>query len=92
MDDIKPITLTFSKKNKDVARMLSELAESGEKKTDILCNAVRYLYNRGGECREEDLKEYIDKRIQEVMEEVKKSKNANTIVFDNIIDSDLEED
>lgn len=38
-------TLTFSKKNKDVEKLLSEKKEQGIKLTDYICDAVRTFEN-----------------------------------------------
>lgn len=52
-----PVLLTFSKKNYDVNEILKEVAKSGVKKTDYICEAVRFYYK----SRDEPSSKIVDK-------------------------------
>lgn len=52
---LKPVLLTFSKKNLDVAAILHEISTDGTKKTDYICEAVRYYYNLKGSLQNQAL-------------------------------------
>lgn len=52
---LKPIHLTFSKKNLDIADILNEISKDGTKKTDYICQAVRYYYNSKSILKNQDL-------------------------------------
>lgn len=48
---LKPVHLTFSKKNLDVANILEKVSKDGTKKTDYICQAVRFYFAR---CKSEN--------------------------------------
>lgn len=96
---LKPVSLTFSKKNMDVADILDKVSKDGTKKTDYICEAVRFYYEHGGinthvvEIKE--MEEQFKVLFYKYMEvyQIENNVSSNNI-FDtsNISKSDLEDD
>ncbi|AGK96608.1 hypothetical protein [Clostridium pasteurianum] len=89
------VLVTFSKKNSDVIKILDEVSSSGTKKTDYICEAVRFYYyhkdsnvlNKSG--LEKEVRELVYKYLEEYQVNNKKS---NAFDISGISKSDLEDD
>lgn len=100
-ETFKPVLLTFSKKNLDVGDILEEVSKNGTKKTDYICEAVRFYFNQHGKIQnqivaadfnfEERFKELFHKYMGIYLSENAIAKNT---LFDlsKINDADLQDD
>lgn len=101
-DEIKPISLTFSKKNEDVYYILKDIAKDGTKKTEYICNAVRFFYenqdnvNRTtrntsdvSSLNKEVIEDIVAKKVAEILNN---SITEQTIDISDIDDKDLADD
>lgn len=96
--------LTFSKKNSDVADILEEISKGGIKKTDYVCEAVRFYYHNKNKLQTVSLfddaaldikvKKLVYKYLHEFQGEGKKCKtgSADTFDFSGISAEDLKDD
>lgn len=77
-DENKPITLSFSKKNIDIREILNEVSEqTGIKKTDYICEAVRFYYNNKDNVKNDSglsknevehmLESLLDKKLEKLL-------------------------
>lgn len=97
---LKPVSLTFSKKNLDVADILDEISKDGTKKTDYICEAVRFYYEHGGINNTNSLRvEELEGKFKELFYKYMGIyQNENKVPKDTIFDlagidkSDLEDD
>lgn len=94
------VLLTFSKKNFDVADILEEVGNHGTKKTDYICEAIRFYYknkNRFLNAAPLFNEQELDKRVQHLVykylsEYQKKFENQAKFDISEINKSDLEDD
>lgn len=93
------VLVTFSKKNSDVIKILDEVSSSGTKKTDYICEAVRFYYYHkdsnvlNKSIDKSDLKNEVRKLVYKYMEEYKSNnKKLNAFDISGISKSDLEDD
>lgn len=99
-ETFKPVLLTFSKKNLDVANILEEISKDGTKKTDYICEAVRFYFAHGKSQNqipaadfnfEERFKELFDKYMQIYLSENSITKNT-LLDLSGISKTDLADD
>lgn len=94
-DIMSPVSLTFSKKNEDVYYILKEIAKTGEKKTEYICDAVRSFYNkkeRHDNNIEQIIDEMLDKKLDKLLQDKDISIKKDEFDLSGITNADLEDD
>ncbi len=98
----KPIFLSFSKKNYDVAEILNKISKDGIPKTDYICEAVRFYFNNknlNSSFSKIELEDMVKKMVYKYLNEYLKSNSTfntedkiNLPQDSNITAADLEDD
>ena len=93
------VLVTFSKKNSDIVKILDEVSRSGTKKTDYICEAVRfYYYHKDSNISNKSIdKSELEKEVRELVYKYMKeyydnNKRSNAFDISEISKSDLEDD
>lgn len=90
-------TLTFSKKNKDVEKLLSEKKKLGIKLTDYICDAVRAFENNTSTGSIDintlniDIKELVKEQVAIALGKINETQNEISLESD-LDDIDIDDD
>lgn len=97
-EELKSVLLTFSRKNVDVFDILNEISKDGTKKTDYICDAVRYYRhgetNKSSPMMNKDFEENFKELFYKYMDIYNSDHNVSSSIFDtsDLSKSDLEDD
>lgn len=99
MSKNNPVLLTFSKKNSDVKDILDEISLDGTKKTDFICDAVRFYYKYKNSSKAFMNEEALEKKVEQLVHKyISKQEKESCPTEDTNINisslkaSDLEDD